>query len=86
MHETIILLNEADLREGYFAFSTSKEAHFLRLCRRVGGVENLLEVKTSERDGKITWWSAKVPVKYLSKTHFGLRNFATNKEKFIPFA
>lgn len=86
MNETIILLNEADLREGYFVFSTSRDTHFVRLCKRVGGAENLLEVKLSKRDGKVTWYSAKVPVKYLSRTHFGLRNFAVDKKKFLPLS
>lgn len=72
-HETIILLNDADLAEGYFQFSTTKELQFRKLCKRIGGEANLLDVKTSSANGAITGWLCKVPSIYFSKATFAIR-------------
>lgn len=77
--ETHILINKADLREGYFRFTTSSAVDFKRLVNRIGGESKLLELtvhgKTDEETGKkhITEWIAKVPAEYISLTTFGIR-------------
>ena len=73
-NETIILINEEESKDGYFSFGTSLERNFKRLCRRVGGKGKLIEVRESRtKDGKTNWWECKVALKYLSKSHFGVR-------------
>jgi hypothetical protein len=71
-HETIILINDGDISEGFFCFSTTKAVQFAKLCKRVGGEENLLAVATSTHGGKITSWVCKVPLKYLSKRNWSI--------------
>lgn len=63
--ETILILNEGDKKEGFFRFSTTKFIDFERLCRRVGGVENLLEVRTSTEGKRVISWVCKVPFKFI---------------------
>lgn len=58
-HETIILLNQGDLAEGYFWFSTTKESIFNKLCNRIGGKDKILEVKVSH-----DCWNCKLPRKF----------------------
>lgn len=72
--ETIILLNEADLAEGYFQFGTSLQRRFDRLCKQVKGRENLISIKEDkETDGTIRWWQCKVPVAYLNTRSFSIK-------------
>lgn len=78
--ETNIIINQADLKDGYFVFGTSMSSHFQKLCRRVGET-NLLEVKKSTRDGQTTYWQCKVPSRYLSKSHFGIRILGAQPRK-----
>lgn len=66
--ETIILINEADRREGYFRFGTSNPAHNRKLLRRVGDIRP----KISKSAGEPVWWEYKLPIKLLSST-FGIR-------------
>lgn len=75
--ETILTYNRADRANGYFSFGTSQKSDFNRLCRRVGGQSNLIKVKVSRgTQGQPTWWEARVPIKYSSRVHFGVRKNA----------
>lgn len=81
-NETIICINDADVEEGFFSFSTSKRNHFARLIKKIGGEQNLIELKEMrEKLGKVTEWKAKVPIEFLSKTHFGIRSRKKKAEK-----
>ena len=71
--ETIILINAADLKEGFFRFSTSRKTDFERLCRRVGGRANLLKYEVSTADGGgVVEWRCRVPACYWKRTTFGI--------------
>ena len=70
--ETIILLNDDDAKDGFFTVSTSKQKHFEKICRRIGGQQNLLSLETSTHNGKITEWIAKVPAEFISATSFAI--------------
>lgn len=71
MNETIILINDTDLKTGYFRFYTTKEFHYQKIARRLGTL--LGEPKTTTHKGKITSWDMKIPARLLSKTHFGIK-------------
>ena len=74
-NETIIILNKADIREGFFRFSTSSKVDFSRLCKRIGGEQSLrkLTLSTQENGVKIVEWICEVPIEFLSMTTFGIR-------------
>lgn len=72
-HETILILNDEDLKHGFFRFSTTKLNHFTRLCKRIGGEENLLGIETSFSGRRISSWNCRVPKAYLSKATWGVR-------------
>lgn len=67
-HETIILINDADVKEGFFRFSTSKISDFNRLVRRVKGEENLVSVSKHVQGKMVTNFIVCVPIRFLSKT------------------
>lgn len=69
--ETIILINEADKKSGYFHFFTSNPFHYSKLLKRVG-LSNLIALKEDKARGRVVSWRAKVPIKFLSST-LGLR-------------
>lgn len=71
-NETIILINDGDVSEGFFRFSTSKAKQFAKLCKRVGGEGNLLDVQVSTEGSKVTSWTCKVPIAYLSKRNWSI--------------
>lgn len=72
--ETIILLNEDELKDGYFTFSTSIPSHYRRLVRRVGA-KNILETEVWKNPkGRDASWIVKVKASMLSKTTFGIKN------------
>lgn len=72
--ETIININRADLDDGFFSFYTSYHRDFERLCRRIGGEENLLDLKLSlDPDGAPWGWNVKVPKEFYSRVNFGIR-------------
>lgn len=72
--EMILLVNDGDMAEGYFRVSTTKEATFNRLCKRIGGKDKLLELKESKSsEGKTVCWNMKLPRKMLSVTSFGVK-------------
>jgi hypothetical protein len=76
--ETLLIFNQDDLDRGFFRFGTSQKSAFDRLCRRVGGIERLIDVTFSRnKKGETTWWEAHVPVKYLSGAHFGVRKHSS---------
>jgi len=70
--ETIITVNEADWRDGYFTFGTSRPADFQKLIRRCPK-DKLIDLRESTREGKTTYWNCKVPSEYLSRSTFSLR-------------
>lgn len=74
--ETVVIINLADLEDGYFSFGTSESSHFKRLCKRIGGESALIEVRyDKDRRGIVRWWQCRVPAQFLSKRTFriGLR-------------
>lgn len=80
--ETIILLNDGDLKAGYFSFSTSKAVDFKKLCRRIGGEDLLKDLAISYSGKKITMWSCKVPTEFFNKGTFAIGKKA--KRNFTP--
>jgi hypothetical protein len=72
--ETMITINQADKKEGFFKYATSRKCDYEKLLRRVKGKENLIEVNESKnREGEITFYTCKVPLKYLSPSSYGVR-------------
>lgn len=60
--------------EGFFRFGTSYRLDFEKLCKRLGGIENIMEVKESKNsDGKTVFWECKVSTKYRSFGNFGVK-------------
>ena len=79
--ETIILLNDADKKEGFFRFSTSKHNDRLRFLKRVGGLEKLVKFHYEYDDyGTPIWFEAFVSLKYLSSATFSIRKGKAPKE------
>ena len=71
--ETIIVVNQADIRDGYFRFNTTRRKDFERLCKRVGGKENLLATSEGkDKDGSVTSWRCKVPARFWKAAAFGI--------------
>jgi hypothetical protein len=71
-NETIILINDADVADGFFRFSTSKPKQFAKLCKRIGGEAKLISVQHSTQGARVVSWTCKVPIAYLSKTSWGI--------------
>jgi hypothetical protein len=72
-HETIILINDDDRKDGYFRFHTSKGNDFTKLCKRIGGQENILDIRVTNQGSVVTSWDCKVPIEYLSTKNFSIR-------------
>ena len=72
--ETIILINDLDRKQGFFKFSTSKVQDFTRFCKRIGGEENLIDIKYSRQGSEIVEYNCKVPIRYFSTKIFGVVN------------
>lgn len=83
-NETIININEGDREEGYFWIGTSKRSHAERVFRRIGGQQNALKVELSKSGNEVTWWSIKLPIKYLSKSTFGIRRHSDRPKRAAP--
>ena len=66
--ETTIVINQADLEDGYFVFGTSIPSHFQRLCKKIG--KDNIQTKESTKDGVVTYWDCRIPSKYLAKGSF----------------
>lgn len=78
--ETVMILNRADLDDGFFIFGTSQKSHFQKLCKRIKGRDKLLDVKhTKSQDGKSGWWECLVPSKFLSYSTFGIKSIAKSE-------
>lgn len=77
-NETIILVNDADRADGYFRFSTSKEAVWKRVCRRIGGEAMVTDVRRSLKGHLCTNWQGKIPIRFLSST-LGIRKAGAKK-------
>jgi hypothetical protein len=70
--ETVILINDGDIADGFFRFSTTKPKQFAKLCKRIGGEGNLLDLQVSTQGARITSWVCKVPIAYLSKRNWSI--------------
>ena len=70
--ETVIVINDEDKKEGYFTLSTSKKDVFLRICRRIGGEDKLIEKRCTGSEGKTAEWILKIPIKYISTNTFSI--------------
>lgn len=81
-HETIILINDAEAKEGYFRFSTSKLASYTRLLKRIGGEAKLLDLQTQSDGRTIVGWQCRVPIEFLSKRSWAIRPKSTVKRGF----
>ena len=70
--ETHIVMNKADAAEGYFRFSTTVKSDYLRLIKRIGGQDKLINLKMATKDADPVEWICKVPIAYFRKTTFGV--------------
>jgi hypothetical protein len=71
--ETIILLNQEEMREGYFTFGTSVPREYKRLIKRIGGVNKLKSLNLSKTpSGVVTWYDCKVPIEYYFRNTFAI--------------
>lgn len=71
--DTVIVINQADRREGYFTFSTTYRPHWQKLLKRVGRA-NLVITRETPLSDPYPSYQAQVPYAYLSKANFGVRN------------
>lgn len=84
--ETMILANKADADDGFFVFYTTEPGHFARLCRRIGGQDVLLGCEITLQEGRPIAWNCKVPIRFMSKSNFGVRVAGSAKRKGNPDA
>lgn len=70
--ETLILINRKDMEEGFFVFYTTEASDFRRLCRRIGGRENLRSIRVSRYGGKPVAWDCEVPIGFLSRATWSI--------------
>ena len=75
--ETQILLNRADMADGFFRFGTSSKLDFERLKKRLGDDYNPDSTVCSYADSAVTYYQVKVPLAYYSPGFFGLKTHAT---------
>lgn len=47
-NETTIILNREDMAEGFFTIGTSELKTFEKLCKRIGGENNLLACRKTD--------------------------------------
>jgi hypothetical protein len=78
-NETIILINDADLRDGYFRFYTTKELDYNRLLKIAGDSLFSPTKVTQTKDGLTTSWDCRVPVSFLQR-----RRWLIRKKRVIP--
>ena len=76
--ETLILINQADSREGFFLVSTSNRYHLNRIVKRVGG-ENLT-VRECRQEGVAVQWELRIPIRFLTRTSFGIKKSGGRKD------
>lgn len=69
-HETHILINENDWKQGFFRFSTTRLTDFNRLCRIVGGEAKLRSFRTNSHKGRIVEWICEVPSEFIGKSNW----------------
>lgn len=58
-NETIILLSEDDLKDGYFVFGTSWQRERDRFVKRLGEENIISERVDKDENGKPRWWDVK---------------------------
>lgn len=80
--ETIIHINEADKANGFFRFGTSERHVWNKILKRVG--EANLRVTSVNDDDSQRWYSAHIPIKYLSRTTLGIRKSGGSKTRGNP--
>lgn len=72
--ETIILLNRADMDEGFFRISTSDHGDARKILRRLGpGFKDKLECVEYGESGRPVAYNIKVPIGRLARSSFCLR-------------
>lgn len=65
--ETVIVINEADRRDGYFTIGSSNISHIRKIERRLGS--DIIERRDSRGpDGKLTFSQFRAPISRLSGT------------------
>ena len=69
--ETIILLNNQDLKDGFFIFYTTEKKQFNKLVKRIGE-KHLIDVKIGSFH-----YECKVPIKFWSKNIIGIKKCRT---------
>lgn len=69
--ETVININQADSKEGYFVFGTSIHSHANKI-KKIVGKYIISETINKNINGEITWYSFKIPSDYLSPS-FAIR-------------
>jgi len=84
--ETILLMNEADYRDGFITFSTTNIKYFKRLVKRIG-MSNVIAVKEDRGlRGEVRNWLVKVNAKVWSKANFGIKNVCKRRGSDIKRA
>jgi hypothetical protein len=75
--ETLLMVNAADAADGFFAVTTTSVKHYRQIVKRIGGEQNLKKLRTEKNtNGKIVFWSCEIPIRFWSKTHFGIKSEA----------
>lgn len=64
--ETVIIVNEADLAEGFFLFGTTSEKKFKKVLRKVG------KANVEELSAGGEWYEAKVDSSCLNLNNFAI--------------
>lgn len=70
--ETIITINDADMREGFFYFGTSKRHHYDRI-KKLLKEEHIVEEKIHYHGAAPSYWSMKLRSDCLTKRGFSIR-------------
>ena len=69
--ETTILMNDADIRDGFFHFGTSKRNHYERIKKTFP--EYIIEESTERIDNTAVYWNLKLDACLLTKKGFAIR-------------
>ena len=78
--ETLITLNEADMKDGFFRIYTTRPNHLSKLIKRLGK-KNIVFSNISLRDSREIGWDMKIPVRYLAKGSFCISSAKVSREK-----
>ena len=72
--ESVICINEQDRIDGWFNFWTTEKTVFNKLCKKIGGENNLISVKKSHRS-----YDCVVPIRFWSKARIGIKGKSSHK-------